>query len=594
MTKGLPYIIDALFGKTELKDVSLEELHELVKEFPSFNAAHFLLSKKLILQNVDSAETEINRTALYFNNAFWLRTLLDEDRKEAEHPAPVVRQADLPDLSLTDTISPDALQEQLREEYQEDGQQPVETEQAVTTDEPESAYDYKNTETPIEHYEVSSAKTDFAHEPSNSQSGGEAVTTFDELLRKYKVEETPLSPSPDTEEKIFSREESSTVGQEGITAEKNEEPTAEKQEEQPAELKEEPSAEKQEEQLAEPAAPEPERIAEPTSREEVPADTREIVNEYGIFEEEETADVADEDLLEGLDIEENKIPEIENKTAEPVRVSVEHDFEAFDRPIGRNGDGYPKETDEMETGESGPDTIPEVKADATEETAQKVLPFEQGTEETVSEFHETESFENNSGTIAEELYAAASGSEVRTQQEFSGHDADSISENKPDEMTFESAENWSAGSSAEENAETGSPRPLPHFDTAKAGAIVYTPYHMVDYFASQGIKLVLDENPPDQLGRQLKSFTDWLKVLKKSPVQASVGKTDDREVEKIRHFAAHSLEDRDILTESMAEVLAKQGMYENAIALYQKLSLIYPPKSAYFASRIEQLKASLP
>jgi len=33
MTKGLPYIIDALFGKTELKDVSLEELHELVKEF---------------------------------------------------------------------------------------------------------------------------------------------------------------------------------------------------------------------------------------------------------------------------------------------------------------------------------------------------------------------------------------------------------------------------------------------------------------------------------------------------------------------------------------------------------------------------------
>jgi hypothetical protein len=92
----------------------------------------------------------------------------------------------------------------------------------------------------------------------------------------------------------------------------------------------------------------------------------------------------------------------------------------------------------------------------------------------------------------------------------------------------------------------------------------------------------------------LKRFTDWLKVLKKSPVQASVGKTDDREVEKIRHFAAHSLEDRDILTESMAEVLAKQGMYENAIALYQKLSLIYPPKSAYFASRIEQLKASLP
>ena len=117
---------------------------------------------------------------------------------------------------------------------------------------------------------------------------------------------------------------------------------------------------------------------------------------------------------------------------------------------------------------------------------------------------------------------------------------------------------------------------------------------MIDYFASQGIKLVLEDQPSDNFGKQLKSFTDWLKVMKKLPPRAVSEKTDEKEAERIRHFAAHSIEDRDILTESMAEVLAKQGMYENAIALYQKLSLIYPPKSAYFASRIEQLKASLP
>ncbi len=117
---------------------------------------------------------------------------------------------------------------------------------------------------------------------------------------------------------------------------------------------------------------------------------------------------------------------------------------------------------------------------------------------------------------------------------------------------------------------------------------------MIDYFASQGIKLVLEENPADPFGKQLKSFTDWLKVMKKLPVQSISEKTDEKEVDRIRHFAAHSIDEREILTESMAEVLAKQGMYENAIALYQKLSLIYPPKSAYFASRIEQLKASLP
>jgi len=138
-----------------------------------------------------------------------------------------------------------------------------------------------------------------------------------------------------------------------------------------------------------------------------------------------------------------------------------------------------------------------------------------------------------------------------------------------------------------------SQKPLTNFDAKNSESILFTPYHMVDYFASQGIKLVLEDQPADNFGKQLKSFTDWLKVMKKIPVSPLVEKTDEKETERIRHFAAHSLEDRDILTESMAEVLAKQGMYENAIALYQKLSLIYPPKSAYFASRIEQLKAAI-
>jgi hypothetical protein len=132
------------------------------------------------------------------------------------------------------------------------------------------------------------------------------------------------------------------------------------------------------------------------------------------------------------------------------------------------------------------------------------------------------------------------------------------------------------------------------FSANNAESIVFAPYHMIDYFASQGIKLVLEDQPSDNLGKQLKSFTDWLKVMKKLPAKHLPDITDEKEAERIRHFAAHSIEERDILTESMAEVLAKQGMYENAIALFQKLSLIYPPKSAYFASRIEQLKASLP
>jgi hypothetical protein len=162
------------------------------------------------------------------------------------------------------------------------------------------------------------------------------------------------------------------------------------------------------------------------------------------------------------------------------------------------------------------------------------------------------------------------------------------------ELTPGEAENEMKGQVQELVSQFGEKhKSLPFFDTKKAESIVFAPYHMIDYFASQGIKLVLEDHPADSFGKQLKSFTDWLKVMKKLPAQPASDKQNEREADRIRHFAEHSVEERDILTESMAEVLAKQGMYENAIALYQKLSLIYPPKSAYFASRIEQLKASL-
>jgi hypothetical protein len=44
------------------------------------------------------------------------------------------------------------------------------------------------------------------------------------------------------------------------------------------------------------------------------------------------------------------------------------------------------------------------------------------------------------------------------------------------------------------------------------------------------------------------------------------------------------------LTETMAEVLAKQGQIDKAIQLYIKLSFSNPEKTAYFADKIQQLK----
>jgi hypothetical protein len=124
----------------------------------------------------------------------------------------------------------------------------------------------------------------------------------------------------------------------------------------------------------------------------------------------------------------------------------------------------------------------------------------------------------------------------------------------------------------------------------KQETLLFEPYHTIDYFASQGIKVSQEEHPNDKFGRQLKSFTEWLKTMKKLPRQAIEIETDSAEDVVIEDIASHSIEEKEVVTETMAEVLVKQGRNERAIELYHKLSLLNPTKNAYFAAKIEQLK----
>jgi len=148
---------------------------------------------------------------------------------------------------------------------------------------------------------------------------------------------------------------------------------------------------------------------------------------------------------------------------------------------------------------------------------------------------------------------------------------------------------------AEEKAEPDEPPmnipglKIEAIDPAKA-ELTFEPYHTVDYFASQGINIKDEKKPMDKFGQQLKSFTDWLKTMKKLPVAGSL-KSDELPTDrKVEVLAEHSLEGGDVVTEAMAEVWEKQGNSAKAIDIYTKLSLLEPAKSPYFAAKIEDLK----
>ena len=114
-----------------------------------------------------------------------------------------------------------------------------------------------------------------------------------------------------------------------------------------------------------------------------------------------------------------------------------------------------------------------------------------------------------------------------------------------------------------------------------------------DYFAAQGIELDLSKLPQDKFTQQLRSFTAWLKLIKnKDGVDQldQIGALGADQEQMIAQIAEKANVPADILTESMAEIWEKQGNLKKAIATYEKLSFIFPEKSVYFASRIEQLK----
>ena len=96
-------------------------------------------------------------------------------------------------------------------------------------------------------------------------------------------------------------------------------------------------------------------------------------------------------------------------------------------------------------------------------------------------------------------------------------------------------------------------------------------------------------------------FTDWLEGLKKSrrseltekqPTAKKKDKNKKKKKKAKKHKAKkkNELEQAEIISETLAELMAKQGYTEKAIEMYNRLSLLFPEKNSYFAGKIEDLK----
>lgn len=140
-----------------------------------------------------------------------------------------------------------------------------------------------------------------------------------------------------------------------------------------------------------------------------------------------------------------------------------------------------------------------------------------------------------------------------------------------------------------------------------------------DYFLHQGLqisnRLPPDSKPLEESSERalmiVMSFTEWLQYFKARKQQAieeeeaqralktmwqkeklaeALEEEHDEIPENVFTMAVNSIAPEESLaSESLAEVLMKQGKYDRSIEMYRKLSLRMPQKKAYFAARIEQI-----
>jgi hypothetical protein len=106
--------------------------------------------------------------------------------------------------------------------------------------------------------------------------------------------------------------------------------------------------------------------------------------------------------------------------------------------------------------------------------------------------------------------------------------------------------------------------------------------------AEELMELIEDSEPASDITATHLSAQDLIdRFIKSSP---TLERMTLPETQPVRDLAETSAEEKgSFITETLAKIYITQGYYSRAINIYEKLSLQYPEKSAYFAGRIERI-----
>ena len=510
-------IVNWITGRSDLKQVPLEELKAIVHQYPYFTLAQLLLTVKMKRDDDPEYPKQLQKTALNFQNPQWLHFQLEsldlelsktsvplEVKEDITIEEPIIVASDIEEeisfekepQSIADLLKENSFVENPQDELKESNIEEIGHEEIVKTNDSEIKDEQENiVEEVIENQENTALVGE--HDEENNNASEEST------IQDAAIENENQSIADLLEENPFvenSQEENKESFDEEITQNELRETNK--------------SVFFQEESIEE------QTIVEESSIENTEEETTRLgeSNQHSVIEDSIS----------------NTTPEIENSPVEenievPQDIPTENNIE---EPISEN-----EEVVETRTSES--DTSQEIEQSF--ENPQTLV--EAKTENNPAETDKIEEENEGSSRLSAMLEAQASA--------FKSHDT------SKEELSFER------------------PASLP----------------TKDYFASIGV--TIDNTNNTDFGQKVKRFSDWLKQMKKVE-KADIDKQSDPNDEKIISQKAHdSNKPSSVVTETMAEVLIQQGKNLEAIETLEKLSLLKPEKSAYFASLITNLKNNI-